>query len=46
MAIYLAMTLGTFAIILGLRRGDVMFETSTICPASRARIPPWPSAWP
>jgi NADH-quinone oxidoreductase subunit N len=27
MAIYLAMTLGTFAIILGLRRGDVMFET-------------------
>ena len=27
MAIYLAMTLGTFAIILGLRRGDAMFET-------------------
>jgi NADH-quinone oxidoreductase subunit N len=27
MAIYLAMTIGTFAIILGLRRGNVMFET-------------------
>jgi len=27
MAIYLAMTLGTFAIILGLRRGNAMFET-------------------
>ncbi|HEX2556579.1 MAG TPA: NADH-quinone oxidoreductase subunit NuoN [Microvirga sp.] len=27
MAIYLAMTLGTFACILALRRGDVMFET-------------------
>src|SRR5919107_1647395 len=27
MAIYLAMTLGAFAIILGLRRGDAMFET-------------------
>ncbi|HZH12547.1 MAG TPA: NADH-quinone oxidoreductase subunit NuoN [Microvirga sp.] len=26
MAIYLAMTLGTFAVILGLRRGNVMFE--------------------
>ncbi|HEX2135863.1 MAG TPA: NADH-quinone oxidoreductase subunit NuoN, partial [Microvirga sp.] len=27
MAIYLAMTLGAFAIILGLRRGDAMFDT-------------------
>ncbi|MCB5175988.1 NADH-quinone oxidoreductase subunit NuoN [Microvirga lenta] len=27
MAIYLAMTLGTFAVILGMRRGNVMFET-------------------
>jgi NADH-quinone oxidoreductase subunit N len=27
MAIYLAMTLGTFAVILGLRRGNVMYET-------------------
>ncbi|WP_230531906.1 NADH-quinone oxidoreductase subunit NuoN [Microvirga roseola] len=27
MAIYLAMTLGAFAVILGLRRGNVMFET-------------------
>ncbi|MGO4571745.1 NADH-quinone oxidoreductase subunit NuoN [Microvirga sp. 2TAF3] len=26
MAIYLAMTLGTFAVILGMRRGNVMFE--------------------
>src|SRR4051794_30319948 len=26
MAVYLAMTVGTFAIILGLRRGDAMFE--------------------
>ncbi len=27
MAIYLAMTLGTFAVILGMRRGNVMFES-------------------
>jgi len=27
MAIYLAMTLGTFAVILGMRRGSVMFES-------------------
>jgi NADH-quinone oxidoreductase subunit N len=27
MAIYLAMTLGTFAVILGMRRGNVMYET-------------------
>jgi NADH-quinone oxidoreductase subunit N len=27
MAIYLAMTLGTFAVILGMRRGNVMFDT-------------------
>jgi NADH-quinone oxidoreductase subunit N len=27
MAIYLAMTLGSFAVILGMRRGNVMFET-------------------
>src|SRR5690606_7097409 len=27
MAIYLAMTLGTFAVLLGMRRGDVMYES-------------------
>ena len=46
MAIYLAMTLGSFAIILAMRRGNVMFEIDRrslgpLAHASRS----WPSAW-
>ena len=46
MAIYLAMTLGAFACILGLRRGDLMFENIDDSPASSVRTLRSPSASP
>ena len=46
MAIYLAMTLGTFACILSMRTRTVSSRTSPISPASRAPIPRWRSSSP
>lgn len=46
MIIYLAMTLGAFAVLLSMRRKDRCSRRSTISRASRALIRGWPSALP
>ena len=43
-AIYLAMTLGTFAIVLSMRRQRARWRTFPICRAWRAPIRRWPSS--